>query len=727
MPLKLKNRRLLRAIAALLTILIMVVVFVLISKGSWTIYDYKVLDYFYRMAIHSGRGPMISDQIVYLVATDETYQRFAKNYLDRADIARVNQALAEMSPEAVAFDIIFAYSGQTQSDRSLQLSLTALPRVYLPVGVDISKQKEPLGWSGTRKYMGIESEIQPPAETGHGRPHTVKRIFPQNELFSKTNASPGHICATSDSDGIYRHQLLLIKINQGFLSSLSLSMYLDYHRVPISDLWIDWGEAMTIPLSEGERGKKDLSIPIEANGRVFIPYPESWGHDFPAMTMHGFLDAYGDENLRGNLLEFFESKFVFIGDVATGASDVGHTTLEPDVPLISQHAAMLNAMLTDGFYRRWTNMQSIWLVLAIGLFLGLSSAVRASWVLYIAETAVLAGLVLLTFTEITAFRLVPLASIAAGSLLLFIGLITGIEFITGKERRFIKKAFSQYVPKKVVDNLLANPAILKLGGEKREMTALFSDLEGFTSFSEKIPVEDLVQLLNQYLTAMTDIVLNHGGIIDKYEGDAIMAEFGAPIDQPDHADRAVLAALDMQQKLNEMRGTWAKQGWPELSCRIGINTGIMVIGNMGSDQVFDYTIIGDAVNLASRLEGANKLYGTKIMISEFTLSRLTPYKFKVRKLDRIRVKGKTEPVTVFEVVNRGESPDHLNTSYYGLYEEGLEAYLMRDFIRASDKFSQALELKSGDQAARLMIDRLNSLENKTLELGRDGAVTLKEK
>ena len=180
------------------------------------------------------------------------------------------------------------------------------------------------------------------------------------------------------------------------------------------------------------------------------------------------------------------------------------------------------------------------------------------------------------------------------------------------------------MPEKVVDTLLGSPEMLKLGGEERVMSVLFSDLAGFTTLSEKMTPTQLVHLLNHYLTEMTDIVLAEGGIIDKYEGDAIMAEFGAPLPLPDHADRAVRTGLKMQRRLKELREIWKGQGLPELRCRVGINTGAMIVGNMGSNQVFDYTVIGDSVNLASRLEGANKRYNTYLMISEFTLDCLTP-------------------------------------------------------------------------------------------------------
>ncbi len=201
----------------------------------------------------------------------------------------------------------------------------------------------------------------------------------------------------------------------------------------------------------------------------------------------------------------------------------------------------------------------------------------------------------------------------------------------------------------MVDELLAKPDLLQLGGEERELTVLFAELQGFTSLSENMPPKDLVKFLNSYLTEMTEIILAEGGIIDKFEGDAIMAEFGIPLSVPDHADRAVRAALKMQEHVQALRRSGDENGFAGLKCRIGINTGAMIVGNMGSDKAFDYTVIGDAVNLAARLEAFNKRYKTALLISKFTHSQLTDNWFKTRLLGVAEVKGKADPVKVFEV------------------------------------------------------------------------------
>jgi adenylate cyclase len=313
-------------------------------------------------------------------------------------------------------------------------------------------------------------------------------------------------------------------------------------------------------------------------------------------------------------------------------------------------------------------------------------------------------------------------------LIVFFGLLTSLELAVGKERSFIRKAFSQYVPVKVVDSLLSRPELLQLGGEERVMSVLFSDIAGFTTISEGMTPAQLVRLLNEYLTEMTAIVISEGGIIDKFEGDAIMAEFGAPLAIPDHADRAVRAGLRMQMRLKELRKTWAERKLPELRCRVGINTGPMIVGNMGSDQVFDYTVIGDSVNLASRLEGANKRYDTYLMISESTRDCITPGLFRTRVLDVIKVKGKSKAVKVFEVFgeNSAGSLDGVDP-YYRTYQEAFETYLSRDFPAARKKFEEALSFRPKDPAAQDMIERIDIIDPKQLPADWDGSIALTSK
>jgi adenylate cyclase len=271
----------------------------------------------------------------------------------------------------------------------------------------------------------------------------------------------------------------------------------------------------------------------------------------------------------------------------------------------------------------------------------------------------------------------------AGGVSIFLGL--AVKYATeGRQRRFIKSAFNQYLSPAVIEQIIAHPERLRLGGERRMLTIFFSDLQGFTTISENLAPDGLAQLLNDYLTAMTDIIIELGGTVDKYEGDAIIAFWNAPLEIPGHARQCVEAALRCQEKLTQMRPQFYDRIGHHLHMRIGMNTGAAIVGNFGSHTKFDYTMLGDAVNLASRLEGTNKQFGTYTMISEFTRKELGEA-FAVREIGRVAVVGRKEAVTVFEPMRH----DVFNArrGIYSAFADGLSFFYEGRFEQAQDIFS----------------------------------------
>jgi adenylate cyclase len=364
----------------------------------------------------------------------------------------------------------------------------------------------------------------------------------------------------------------------------------------------------------------------------------------------------------------------------------------------------------------------------LGVLVGLAALFHATVVLYVTGGLLVLGLLWLTWMQCRHFTLLPIVTVLSGLLYNFLGLVIGSEVLRARDQAFIRNTFAKYVSPQVVNELLQHPELLQLGGQERVLSVMFTDIADFTTLAEHMSPPELVRLLNAYLTEMTTIVLEAGGIIDKYVGDAIMAEFGAPLPTPQHADLAVRTALRMQRRLQTLRPQWVAAGWPEVHCRVGINTGPMVVGNIGSEQVFNYTVIGDAVNLASRLEGANKYYKTLVMISEFTHQALSPDLFRTRLLDVIRVKGKSQAVKVYEVY--GEMADPIapdDLVYYQAYTAGFAAYLERRFDVARTQFAAALTVRPGDAAGLDMIARLDDLEQQALPDDWDGALTFATK
>jgi class 3 adenylate cyclase len=295
-----------------------------------------------------------------------------------------------------------------------------------------------------------------------------------------------------------------------------------------------------------------------------------------------------------------------------------------------------------------------------------------------------------------------------------------------KEGLFVKQTFKRYVAASVVDQLIKNPDKLKLGGERKELTVFFSDVSGFTSLSENLSPERLVELINEYLSQMTEAIFAYEGTLDKYEGDAIVAFWGAPIDQKDHALRGCKAALENVRALKILQQKWVKQGLPQLGMRIGLNTGPMVVGNMGSTIKMDYTVMGDAVNLGARLEGANKAYGTHILISEAT-RRQAGSGIVARELDLIAVKGKTTAVRVYELIGLAGQASATELEAYHAFESGLEECRMRRWEDAVESFRLCDRLLKGDGPSRLLIERVRGYIAAPPPSDWDGRYVLTEK
>ncbi len=306
---------------------------------------------------------------------------------------------------------------------------------------------------------------------------------------------------------------------------------------------------------------------------------------------------------------------------------------------------------TGSLRRRHTGLR-LSTVLAAGLAVGLVATFLPAWW---AAAATLAGVGALGWFATLLFARgfwVNLSQPVLASALALFGGVSYQYFVEGREKRRMKKLFGQYVSKDVYDRLVANPELARLGGQRREMTVLFSDIRGFTTVTERGRPDEIVDMLNEYFTRMVEIVFRHKGTLDKFVGDMVMVLFNAPLDDPEHADHAVAAALDMIDEVHRLNERWRAQGrYADLEIGIGINTGPMIAGNIGSNAIMSYTVIGDAVNLGARLESLNKQYGTRIIISEATRAQLRcPY--AVRLLGDVVVKGKTQPVVIFEVTGR---------------------------------------------------------------------------
>jgi adenylate cyclase len=399
-----------------------------------------------------------------------------------------------------------------------------------------------------------------------------------------------------------------------------------------------------------------------------------------------------------------------------------------ETPGVEIHANAIQTILSEKYYTKVSPLYILLLLIFLTVAMHfISKKLTTLW------AGIVTVSILITYFGTTIFLFSQariIIELVAPVLLIFFNYTghTVYQYIlTQREKKVIRGAFSHYVPEKFVEQILSDPQKLSLGGEEKIISVLFSDVAGFTSISEKLTPRQLVALLNEYLTEMTDIILNNNGIIDKYEGDAIMAEFGMPVYYPNHAYVACKTALEMQAKLRELRKEWAKRGQPQLTARIGINTGEVIVGNMGSRDVFDYTVIGDHVNLGSRLEGANKAYSTQIMISEFTNGMIED-DFYTRSLDFIRVKGKTKPIEVYELIAEKTTilaPKFIE--FLKVYNQGIYTYRDRDWQTALEYFERCLTLYPKDAPSVLYKGRCEQYNASPPPESWDGVTILTEK
>jgi len=390
--------------------------------------------------------------------------------------------------------------------------------------------------------------------------------------------------------------------------------------------------------------------------------------------------------------------FCFVGNTNTGSTDLGVTPFQSGYPNLGTHASVINMLLQRQFLVDASPWWS-WLVGLIGA-LGLTFLLKGKRPvisLSVGGTVALAGIAVFALVFLITGVYLPVLPLAAILVLSFLG-TTAFQFLnTEKEKGFLRSAFSRYLSNDVIEQIIANPGQLKLGGQEKVLTAVFTDIKGFSTISEKMTPEELVFLLNQYLTGMSDIILDLQGTIDKYEGDAIIAFFGAPVSFEDHARRACLAAVRMKRLEDQLNTRFLEEkiAPSPLATRIGINTGPMVVGNMGTDRMMNYTMIGDAVNLAARLEGVNKLYGTWILISEDTKNEVGDV-IVTRKLDRVRVVGKSVPIRLFQAVEeKGHLPEGV-AHLLQLYHAALDHFEARRWTEARLGFDECLKLFPDD-------------------------------
>ena len=541
-------------------------------------------------------------------------------------------------------------------------------------------------------------------------------LSPNLPSFAMYAKNFGYYNVLPDADGVVRREPVIVEFQGSFYPALDIAAALAFTNRPLEEVRVFFNPNGLERIDFGP-----ITIPTDPEGFVQIDYHGPAG-TFPT---YSFADVVRRKLPPGA----FRDRLVLIGPTATGIADMAVTPFQTEAfPGVEVHANFIDNLLEGRFIRRGLreNLIDIGFILLFslgaGILLSVVPSVRATAILVLFLGFFLwLAYYLFTTQRIWIAAFLPTATLTFN----YAGIISYRFFFEERERKKVRSAFQQYVSPGVINQLLQRPELLRLGGEEKELTAMFCDIRGFTTISEALSPAALVDLLNEYLSEMTEVIFRHWGTLDKYIGDAIMAFWGAPYPQPDHAERACLAGLEMLQALSRLQTRWEALGRPRMDVGIGINTGPMLVGNMGSSRRFNFTIMGDNVNLASRLEQLNKTFGTHLIVSETTYQPVHD-KVVARELDLIRVKGKTKPVKIYELLALAEDGQRVRP-VVDRFHAALEAYRSRNWEKAIGMFGEILRDYPEDGPTQVFIQRCWDLIEQPPDSEWDGVYVMKTK
>lgn len=678
-----------------------VVVCLLFLSETFTTPELAAYDW--RFQIRGDRPPL---EDILIVPIDEESERLLdEKEADRRQLhADLVTTLTRHHPKLIVYDLYFDSETTPDADKAFANALynaydeeRQTPLVILPVRFDN---------------------------------HLIRPL----EMFADNVGRGGVINIEKDRDNIIRSLPVLFVSGDEYYFTLSLVAAAQY-KGGFDD--IAFPERDMLVLQEASK-KEVLRVAIPGN-QFYINYIGG-RFSYPMLTFA--------EILRGEFQpEMLAGKVIFIGPASQTAKDFYLTPFQQPAQRyirannlqdarfsktetfgVEIHAQAFQTILESSEISPLSLFWTIVLILVSGILSGIlffqDRKFLLNSVFLLALSGVLWGISYYLFTiRYLWITVTPL------QVMLVVNYVAGIGFqraVSLHKRNQIKRAFEYYVSSSVAEEMLQHPEKLHLGGEQKFLTILFADIRSFTTLSEGMTPTELVALLNEYLTAMTDIVMKYDGTLDKYIGDAIMAFYGAPLDQADHAKRACATALEMLVKLQELQQHWQAQNKPLINIGIGVNSGQMTVGNMGSEKRFDYTVMGDAVNLGSRLEGLTKHYGVQIILSEFTYQVINT-DFLVRELDCVRVKGKNKPVTIYELVGQADQFDGNPPEWIELFHQGRAAYKQQHWESALDYFQQVLRLRPHDQPAQCYCTRCQEYQHNPPHEDWDGVCEMTTK
>lgn len=653
-------------------------------------------DRFYDYRMKQTLVPSFKDERLILVAIDDiSIQNLGQWPLPRMTWVKMMNKLKAYGTKIVAFDVFFSSMSNSCDEippevhmRDAIIDFQSVPgnKIILPFQMVHNKDNT---FEAMPDYLyNFMMDTQEAGGVSLTENYIDRSVFPLDVLL-KAEPVVAHIEARQDSDGVFRHYPLVAQSEGLYIPSFSLAIYQNFTG--------DKTKLLVQSFNDAELQTNSGKFSVNPSGEIKIRWVAGQ-EGFPRVSLYDVMTRPDDDP---EMKAIFNGHVAFIGSTAFGAHDIRHTPVDPMMPGVYFH---INAahMLIEG-----------------RSFVPPSLSTKYSWWMLIVSTLLMLGI---QFFGNAIFDLIGVATLCLGMYLLDIKFLipNGYEiklfwclfsvaacyswntflhfYLAGKDKKFLKEAFGTYISPELIDIMYTAGESPKLGGDSGIRTAFFTDIQGFSTFSEKLTATQLVELLNEYLTAMTDILLAEGGTLDKYEGDAIIAFFGAPMTMEDHAARACITAQKMQEKLLELRVKWTSEGdkWPvfvhDMRMRVGINSGEIVTGNMGSRSRMNYTMMGDAVNLSARLEASAKQYGIFTQVSAAT-KNLAGDLFVWRELDTVRVVGKSIPVQTFELLAFTETAQEFIKELGIKFTEAVSLYKKQDWDSAIALFKITLELE----------------------------------
>jgi len=657
------------------------------------------------------RGTLKADDRILLLTIDEdTKNILRKNIkaITRSDYAHAIANLSRAGARLIAVDMDLSKS--SYSDDQVQELETVIREMapFLQGRKKSADKKKPISDAVSRVVQEPDAKL---AEAIGTTGNVILIRFVDGgkwvaplPIFQEKALAQGAINFSVDRDGKIRGVPTLMTASKEETEGIFFTLGLE---TAIQDLYMGNVPEPATP-SPGILAIGKLRVPMPTLNINYIGPPRS----YPSLSFgRSVLGQFSPSQVKGKIIlvgnthptshDFYPTPFT------RGLSEEGEAAKMLSGQMTSGveiHANILQTILSGNGIRRWDKTERLLLTGILGAAAAILLVVLnlSTWLRSLILLAFMAGEALAAQRAFTGGIWLDIVGPQVGIILSFVAGIVLHRALDAREKARITQTFGLYVSPSVVQEIIRRPEAVRLGGEKRVLSVLFSDVRGFTAVSEVMEPEALVSILNVLLTAMTRVIFQHGGVVDKFIGDAVMALFGAPLPTSDHALKGCLAALAMQEALRPLREQWLKEGKPRIEMGVGVNTGTMTLGNMGSDQRFDYTVIGDSVNLASRLEGLNKQYGTGIIISEATLQAAGDG-LVARELDRVRVKGKKDPVRIFELLGRKGDVQALEP-LISRFSEGLRNYRERCFNEAREIFQSILK-DHEDGPSKLYIER----------------------